>query len=334
MTMKNKLVAMLVGVFTLVGAAGLLGLERAVHATSVDDYPNKPITLIVPIAPGGMTDALGRLLSQKITEHWQQPVVVENRAGASGIIGTDVVARAKPDGYTMLITITSHVQNPSLYNTLPFDAVKDFTPVGQLAQSQVSLVVTQDFPADDLAGFVRVVKATPGTYNFSSFGNATTGHIYGQKFSSDNGLDMAHIPYKGAGPQLTALLGGHVKAGWIDVGTVRPYIESGKLKLLGVIGTTRAPLFPNVPTLAEAGFPGFEAAGWLGTFMPANTPAPIVEKMGAEVSRIIALPDVQERFKSLGLAPTVSSPEAFAEVVQRDTQTWTGIITKENIRAD
>ena len=318
-------------------AAALLSLATlspAVMAASAEQYPDKPITLIAPIAPGGMTDALARMLSQKMTEHWKQPVVVENRAGASGMIGTDLVARAKPDGYTMLITITSHIQNPSLYAKLPYDPIKDFKAVGQVAQSQVSLVVTEDFPASNLADFVKVVKAAPGKYNFSSFGNATTGHIYGQKFASDNALDMAHIPYKGAGPQLTALLGGHVKAGWIDVGTARPYIESGKLKLLGVIGTERSLIFPDVPTFAQAGFSGFETPGWLGTFMPADTPQPIVDKMGAEVARIVALPEIQAKLRELALIPTVSSPQLFSEAVARDAGKWREIITSQNIRAD
>jgi len=303
-------------------------------AAPADNYPNKPITMIAPIAPGGMTDALARMLSQKMTEHWQQPVVVENRAGASGMIGTDQVARARPDGYTMLVTITSHIQNPALYEKMTYDPIKDFVAVGQIAQSQVSLVVTEDFPANTLAEFVAAVKAAPGKYNFSSFGNATTGHIYGQKFAADNGLDMAHIPYKGAGPQLTALLGGHVKTGWIDVGTARPYIENGRLKLLGVIGTERSLVFPEVPTLAQAGFSGFETPGWLGTFMPAGTPQAVVDKMGAEVTRIVALPDIQSKLRELALIPTASSPQLFGEAVARDAQKWRDIITTQNIRAD
>lgn len=297
-------------------------------------YPSRSVTLVVPLAPGGMTDALGRLLSQHMTTTFGQPVVVDNRPGGGGMIGTAAVGRAAPDGYTALVTITSHIQNPFLYPEQPFDAMKDFTAVSQLAQSQLGLVVTPDVPVQDAKGLVAEVKSKPGTYNFSSFGNATTGHIYGEKFSSDNALDMIHVPYKGAGPQLTALLGGHVKVGWIDIGTARPHLETGKLRMLAVIGTQRAPLFPDVPTLAEAGFPGYEAAGWLGVLLPAQTPAPVVEKFGAEIQRIVALPEIQTRLKDLALVPVGNSPAEFAEVLVRDSATWGEIIKKHNISAN
>ncbi len=311
----------------------LLAPGLSLAAAPAAEFPARPVTLLAPIAPGGMTDALARLLSHHLTTAWGQPVVVENRPGAGGVVGTSVVARAKPDGLTALVTITSHIQNPALRNDMPFDAIQDFVGVSRIAQSQVALVVTPDMPST-LEGFVEHVKANPKTYNFSSFGNATTGHIYGQKFATDNGLDMVHVPYQGAGPQLTAMLGDHVKVGWIDVGTVRPHLESGKLKMLGVIGTQRAPLFPQVPTLGEAGYPGFEAAGWLGVLLPAGTPPEVVNEFSEQVQRIVALPESQARLKELALVPVGDSSADFNATLRQDAQTWKDIIQRLGITAN
>ena len=232
-------------------------------------FPNRPIKFIVPFPPGGATDLVGRLLANKLQESWGQNVVVENKPGASGMIGTEQVARATPDGYTVLIGITTHVQNPAIFAKVPYDPIKDFAPVSQICLSYLVLVVKPDFPANTLKEFVALVKANPGKYSFGSFGTGSSSHIVGEGFARRAGLDMAHVPYKGSAPMTSDLLGGQVPCGWADVSTATAHIAAGKLKPLAVSGERRAPLLATVPTLLENGYPGFEALGWVGVLRPA-----------------------------------------------------------------
>ena len=303
------------------------GLALAVGSTvpgsfAQGAFPSRPIKFIVPFPPGGATDLVGRLLAAKLQESWGQTVVVENKAGASGMIGTEQVARAAPDGHTVLVAITTHVQNAAIFTKVPYDPIKDFAPVSQICLSYLVLVVKPDFPARDLKEFVALVKATPGKYSFGSFGAGTSSHIVGEGFARRAGLDMAHVPYKGSAPMISDLLGGQVPCAWADVSTATQHIAAGKLRPLAVSGERRAPLLASVPTLLENGYPGFEALGWVGILLPAGTPQAIVDKYSAEMVRLVKLPEVRARLYDQTLMPVGDNAESFARTLKRDMARW------------
>ena len=303
------------------------GLALAVGSTvpgsfAQGAFPSRPIKFIVPFPPGGATDLVGRLLAAKLQESWGQTVVVENKAGASGMIGTEQVARAAPDGHTVLVAITTHVQNPAIFTKVPYDPIKDFAPVSQICLSYLVLVVKPDFPARDLKEFVALVKATPGKYSFGSFGAGTSSHIVGEGFARRAGLDMTHVPYKGSAPMISDLLGGQVPCAWADVSTATQHIAAGKLRPLAVSGERRAPLLASVPTLLENGYPGFEALGWVGILLPAGTPQAIVDKYSAEMVRLVKLPEVRARLYDQTLMPVGDNAESFARTLKRDMARW------------
>ena len=303
------------------------GLALAAGATAPAGFaqagfPSRPIKFIVPFPPGGATDLVGRLLASKLQESWGQNVVVENKAGASGMIGSEQVARSAPDGYTVLVSITTHVQNPAIFAKVPYDPLKDFAPVSQICLSYLVLVVKPDFPARDLKEFVALVKANPGKYSFGSFGTGSSSHIVGEGFARKAGLDMAHVPYKGSAPMMSDLLGGQVPCAWADVSTATQHIAAGKLRPLAVSGERRAPLLATVPTLLENGYPGFEALGWVGVFLPAGTPKPIVDKYSAEMVRLVKQPEVRARLYEQTLMPVGDNAESFARTLKRDMGLW------------
>ena len=303
------------------------GLALAVGSTvpgsfAQGAFPSRPIKFIVPFPPGGATDLVGRLLAAKLQESWGQTVVVENKAGASGMIGTEQVARAAPDGHTVLVAITTHVQNPAIFTKVPYDPIKDFAPVSQICLSYLVLVVKPDFPARDLKEFVALVKATPGKYSFGSFGAGTSSHIVGEGFARRAGLDITHVPYKGSAPMISDLLGGQVPCAWADVSTATQHIAAGKLRPLAVSGERRAPLLASVPTLLENGYPGFEALGWVGILLPAGTPQAIVDKYSAEMVRLVKLPEVRARLYDQTLMPVGDNAESFARTLKRDMARW------------
>lgn len=310
-------------------ATSTWGVSRA---QSAESFPNKPVKLVVPYPPGGATDLVGRLLAGKLAEAWGQPVVVDNRAGASGMIGTEQVARSPADGYTLVVAITTHIQNPSLFSKVPYDPIRDFEPLSQICLSYLALVVRPDFPARDLKEFVALAKANPGKYTFGSFGTASSSHIVGERFARVAGLDMTHVPYKGSAPMMTDLLGGQVSTAWADVSTATPHIAAGKLRPLVVTGAQRAPMLPQVPTLAESGFKGFEPLGWVGVLAPAGTPRPVVDKISRELQRIVKLPDVQARLNEQTLVPVGDSAESFARTLKQDMATWAQIVAGAGIK--
>ena len=295
-------------------------------------FPNRPIKFVVPFPPGGATDLVGRLLASKLQESWGQNVLVENKAGASGMIGTEQVARSAPDGHTVLVAITTHVQNPAIFAKVPFDPIKDFAPVSQICLSYLVLVVKSDFPARDLKEFVALVKANPGKYSFGSFGTGSSSHIVGEGFARRAGLDLAHVPYKGSAPMMTDLLGGQVPCAWADVSTATQHIAAGKLKPLAVSGERRAPLLAAVPTLLENGYPGFEALGWVGILLPAGTPKPIVDKYSAEMVRLVKLPELRARLYEQTLMPVGDNAESFARTLKRDMALWQQNVTAAGIK--
>ncbi len=295
-------------------------------------FPSRPIKFIVPYPPGGATDLVGRLLAAKLQDSWGQNVVVENKAGASGMIGSAEVARAAPDGHTVLVAITTHIQNPAIFAKVPYDPLKDFTPISQICLSYLVLVVKPDFPASNLKEFIALVKANPGKYSFGSFGTGSSSHIVGETFARKAALDLAHVPYKGSAPMMSDLLGGQVPCAWADVSTATQHIAAGKLKALVVTGPRRAPLLAAVPTLLESGWPGFEPLGWIGVLLPAGVPQPIVDKYSNEMVRIVKLPEVRARLYEQTLMPVGDNAESFARTLKRDMQLWQQIVTSAGIK--
>lgn len=297
-------------------------------------YPSQPVTFVVPFPPGAITDNIARLLASELSVAWKVPVLVENRPGASGMIGTGQVARAGKDGYTALFTITTHVQMPALASKMPYDAVRDFVPVTQVALSRSLLAVGPGFPATDMKDFIAKVKAAPGKHSYGSYGTGTTGHIVGELFKKQAGVDLIHIPYKGGAPLLNDLLAGHIQIAIIDAGTSTPYLKAGKYRGLAIIGTRRAPVFPDIPTFGEVGLEGFEPYAWMGLLMPAGVPKERVDLMSAELGRIIARADITKKLLELNLEPVGSSSDEFAQTLRRDAITWKKVIELGNIRLD
>ncbi len=293
-----------------------------VGAQGTSAFPTKPVKFVVPFPAGGATDLTGRLLAGKMSEGWGQPVVVENRPGASGMIGTEFVARAPADGHTVLVGITTHIQNPLIYAKVPYDPIKDFIPISQICLSYLVLVVKPDFPANSLKEFVALVKSNPGKYAFGSFGAGSSSHIVGERFARVAGLDMTHVPYKGSAPMTPDLLGGQVPCAWADVSTATVHINAGRLKPLAVTGPKRAPLMASVPTLLENGYPGFEPLGWVGLFVAAGTPKPIVDAISKETMRVMKLPEVRARLYEQTLMPVGSTAAEFERTLKEDSDLW------------
>jgi len=304
----------------------------SVFAQAAPAYPSQPLRIVVPYPAGGATDTLARMVASKLQESWQQTVVVENKPGASGTIGNDMVAKAPRDGHTILLAITALVQVPALMPKLPYDALKDLQPLVQVASTNSVLVVPPSSPVGSLKEFVALAKAQPGKYNFGSYGMGTSSHIQGSLLNLQAGLDLTHVPYKGAAPLLQDLRGGQLSSAFVDMATVRPHLEF--VKVLAVTGSQRNKALPNVPTFAELGFHSFEPVGWFGLFMPTGVPVPITAKFIAEASRILHLPDVVARIESLGMTPGELKGDEFARVIKSDAAVYARIIKDANIRME
>ena len=318
----------------LVAAIASLLCSAGLQAQDASTYPSRPIKFIVPYAAGGITDTVARLIATRLTDVWKQPVIVENRLGAGGLIGNEVVAKAPGDGYTVLIGITQIIQAPSLYKKLNYDVFTELTPLSLLTYSYNLFLLPAASPANNLKEFVALVKANPGKYNFGSFGTATSAHLHGELLNSVAGLDLAHTPYKGAAPLLNDLLGNHVSSGFVDLATAQPHLASGKVKVLAISGPRRSRLLPDVATFGELGYPGFEPVGWSAAFIPASTPKPVVAKLAAEINRIMHLPEVLARLDSIGAEAVGNSPEEFAAVIRTDFPKWAKMIKDAKISLD
>ena len=298
-------------------------------------YPNKSIRFIVPYPAGGGTDIIARMLGAKLTEAWGQQVVVENRAGASGILGNDLVAKAAPDGYTVLIGITMLVQMPHLNPRLPYDVFKDFTPVAQLALSSNLFAVPASSSTYSLKEFIALAKAEPLKYgSYGSYGAGTTAHLHGELFNLQTGLKLTHVPYKGGAPLATDLMGAQVPAGFIDLTSARPHLASGRMKFLAISGARRYAALPEVQTFAEQGLKDFEPQGWFGMLLPGNAPREITAKLGTEIARILKLPEVQARINDIGLQTADTSPEQFAAAMKNDYAVWGRVVREAQIKVD
>ncbi|MBR1256340.1 tripartite tricarboxylate transporter substrate binding protein [Bradyrhizobium sp. AUGA SZCCT0240] len=316
-----------------VAAIPLLSLVSGSSA-SAQDYPARRITLVVPYPAGGAADAIGRLLATKLSETWKQPVVVENKSGGGGIIGNDYVAKAPADGYTVLIGITQLVQAPNVGIQLPYDVFTDLTPVTQAALIAAVFAVPTQRSEKTMEEFVSTLRANPGKISYGSYGNATTSHLYGELLKKKAGIDMTHVPYRGAAPLTNDLLGGQINAAFIEVATAAPQLSGGKIRGLAISGEKRSPLLPEIQTLAELGFAGFEAQGWIGVFVPAATPKDIVKKLDSVLSRIIKSPDTSEQIKRMSLVPVGDGAEAFAAALRQDFKQWGDVARESGVRVE
>lgn len=319
------------GVFSLVVLLATNSAVAAAATAAATGYPTKPLRIVVPYAPGGGGDIVARLIGAKLTEAWGQPVINDNRPGGGTLIGTELVARAAPDGYTLLLGTNAHTVNESLYRNLPYNLVRDLAPVTVLIQSPNILLVHPSVPAMTLSEFIAFAKSKPGQLNYSSSGNGSTGHLAMEMLKTMAGIDLVHIPYKGGGPALIALRSGEVSALFNNIIAVAGEIKAGRVRALGVTSSKRSSGVPDVPTIAEAGVPGFEATAWIGLFAPAATPPAIVNKLNREIVRILRLPDIRERLAAQGAEPVGNSPQEFAVMIRAEIPKWKKVIETARI---
>jgi tripartite-type tricarboxylate transporter receptor subunit TctC len=303
-------------------------------AAAQDTYPTKPIRFVVPYPPGGFTDILARLIGQKLSGSWGQPVVIENRGGGGSTIGTDIVAKAQPDGYTILMVAPDLAINVSLHAKLSYDAVKDFTPVTRVAWGPMALVVHPSLPVSSVKDLIALAKADPKRLSYASGGNGTGGHLAMELFKTMAGVDMVHIPYKGIGPAAKDVLGGQASLMFLQMAVARPHVLAGKLRGLAVASARRSQAMPELPTVAESGLPGFDVTPWFGIVAPAGTPKDIVASLSAEVGRIMRLQDVTERLATQGGEPVTDTPEAFAAFIQAEIIKWAKVVKDSGARID
>ena len=311
----------------------LLGLALAAIA-GAQDYPNHPIRLVVPQPAGGPTDIVARIVAQKLGERLGQQVIVDNRPGAGSNIGTDIVAKAPKDGYTLVVGTVQHIVNRYLFVSLPYDPVKDFAPVTLMTKAHIVLVVNPDMPARNLAELLALAKAKPGTMAWASAGNGSTGHLALELLKVDAGIDVTHIPYKGTQPALTDVLGGRVPVMFDGVITSLPHIKAGKLRPIAVASLTRSPLLPDVPTMTEAGLPGFEAVGLAAVLAPAGTPPEIVNRLSREIAAILKTPEVRDQLVAMGLEVVASTPAEYTDYIGVESTKWGKIIRDAKIQAE
>ena len=297
-------------------------------------YPTKPITLIVPFPAGGTTDALARTVGQKLQEAWGQPVIVDNRGGAGATIGANMVAKAAPDGYTLLMGAIHHTIAPSVYKKLPYDFQKDLAPVTVVAVVPNVLVVNPSVPAKSVKELIAYAKANPGKLTFGSNGNGTAQHLIGTQFNLLAGTDIAHVPYKGSGPLTTDLMAGQISMSFDTVTPVLPFIKTGKLRPLAVATAKRSSALPDVPTLAESGLAGFDVASWYGVLVPVKTPPEIVKKLHDEIAKILQMPDVQKRFAELGAESIGNTPEQMAAQIKAETEKFAKLVKEANVKVE
>lgn len=311
------------------------GILAPAGAAAADPYPVRPIRMIVAFSPGGGTDIIGRIAAQGLFAKLGQQVVVDNRPGAGGNIGTAIAARSAPDGYTLITAGTgSHAINPSLYANIPYDAVKDFTPVCLVASSAYLMVVHPAVPAKNVAEFIDLARARPGQLNMASSGNGGMPHLAGELFKLLAKVQMTHIPYKGTGAVFGDLIAGHVQVLFGDIVATSPHAKSGRLRALGITSAKRSASLPEFPTIAESGVPGYDAVGWFGVFAPAGTPRPIVMRLNAAIIEHINQPEVKTRMSELGADIVGSTPEAFAAVQRADLERWARVVKAAAIRLE
>src|SRR5438309_3727920 len=315
----------------LAGSAAALLVASRVGAQT---YPTRPVRMIVPFAPGGPTDIVARLLTQKLGDHLGRQFYVENVAGAGGNLGMGAAARATGDGYTLVLVSSSYMVNPSLYPKVPYDQAKDFLPVSMPAYAPNVLVANPSLPISSAKELARYIKANPGKMSFASAGMGTTPYLSGELFKLSLGADLVHVPFNGSAPAIQSTLGGHTQFAFVVLAPAVPHIREGSLRGLAVLSAERSSALPDVPTIAEAGFPGQEADTLLGMLVPAGTPKEIVELLHREIVRTVALPEVKEQLDAIGFVPVANTPDEFAAVIKLESERWAKVIRAANIKAE
>ncbi|GAA4333118.1 tripartite tricarboxylate transporter substrate binding protein [Pigmentiphaga soli] len=323
--------------------AGLCALWLAAAATSAAaadsksaaNYPSRPVRVIVPFAPGGGADVIARLVFAKLQARLGQPFVIDNRGSAGGIVGTDAVAKAAPDGYTLLLGQTGpNAINPSLFNKMPYDPIRDFAPVIQLTAYPYVIVANPKVPVKSLKDLIDQSKAKPDSFTFGSAGTGSSGQLAGELFMRTVGIKMTHVPYKGAGPALSDTLAGNISLTFGDIAASTPLVRAGQLRALAVTGPKRTPLLADVPTVAESGYPGFDAQAWHAVYAPAGTPKPIIDKLNTELAAVLKDPEIQERFAKDGIEAVGKSPEDFARYTKEEVDKWGATVRAAGIKLD
>jgi tripartite-type tricarboxylate transporter receptor subunit TctC len=319
----------------LAAACALLALTTQALAQGASTYPSKPIRIVVPFAPGGTSDVLARAIGQKVSEIWKQPVVVDNKPGAGGNIGAEFVAKADPDGYTLLLLdVGTLTISPSIYAKLGYDPVKDLAPITMVAVSPHALVVHPSIPANSVKELIAWAKANPGKINFASAGNGTAVHLAGEQFKMMTGIDMVHVPYKGGAQALTGLVGGEVNMTLNGLLATLPHIKSGKIKALAIAGKTRSPALPDLPTVEEAGVPGFQSGSWQGLLATGGTPKDIIAKLNATVVQVLTSPEIKERMAAQGADVVGDTPGQFGTFIRDERVRWAKIVKDAGIKVE
>ena len=304
-------------------------------AANAQSFPAKPVKLVIPFPPGGSLDNVGRLLAQKIGDAWGQPIIVENRPGAGGNVGADAVAKSPADGYTVVMgALSTHAVNPSLYAKMPYDAVKDFAPISNVAITPNVLVVNAALPVNSLKDLIAYAKANPGKVNFGSGSNGSAGHLAGELFKVDTGTDVAHIPFKGGAPATQALVAGDTQFMFANLANAMAQLKGGRIKALAVTTAQRSKLAPDLPTMAEAGMPGFDISTWFGVLAPAGTPPEVIAKWNTELVKALNAPDVREKMLAQGAEPAPTTPAEFAAFIAREREKYARIIKASGAKVD
>jgi tripartite-type tricarboxylate transporter receptor subunit TctC len=310
-------------------AAPWYGLAQAQEA-----WPTKPVRLVVPFAPGGSTDVIARMIGQKLSEMWGQPVLIEDRSGAGGNVGADFVAKSPGDGYTLLLASGSITINPQLYRHMPFDTKKDLVPITNVASGPMLVVVPDDSPARTVKDLIAMAKAKPGTANFGSAGVGSQVHLAGENFADAAGIDIIHVPYKGEAPAYTDLIGHQTQMMVGNFAAASALLGPGRLRALAVTGKERSPLLPDVPTAAESGLPGFESTGWFGLFAPAGTPPAIIARIHRDTLKVLASIDIKARLYVQGMTPVGNTPAEFAKAMDQESQHWADVVKNRKLSAN
>jgi tripartite-type tricarboxylate transporter receptor subunit TctC len=310
-------------------ACAVLGASLALHAQQA--WPTKPVHLVVAFPPGGIVDAVARQLQPPLQAALGQPVVIDNRGGAGGTIASGEVARAAPDGYTLLMVFDSYATYPLVYPKLDFDIAKDLQPVTQIASNPLVLVVNPQVPTKDFKSFVALLKAQPGQFNYASVGPGSSNHLTAELFKAATDTFVTHIPYRGGGPAMQDLLGNHVQMMFLSAALAQPHVKAGKLRALAQTGAQRSPAYPDVPTVAESGYPGFEVNSWVGMLAPAATPKPVVERLQAEIHKIVTNPAFAARLAEQGLTGIGNTPQQFADVLKAEKEKWGRLVRERHL---
>lgn len=316
----------------LLSAAALAALPG--FSAQAQSWPARPVRVVLPYPPGGPTDVLVRIVAARLSDALGQTFAVDNKAGASGMIGSAEVAKAAPDGYTLLGNASIHVINPSLYPKVAFDAIADFTPITQLAHVPLMVVVNNDLPVRNIRELIAYGKAHPGKLNFGSSGNAAAPHLAGESFKIATGLQMQHVPYKGSSPALTDLIGGQIQLMFDSMPSAMPHVKSGKLRALAVTTARRSLALPDLPTVAESGVPGFDISTWYGMWAPKGMSREWTERLAAEIGKILKMPDVREKYAGLGAEPVGSTPDEFAAYCRSELNKWSRVVRESGAKAD